>query len=134
MWSDKKSLALSKAVRSAVHAFPCRRDGNGTLAGTSWYFGFPRVGTESERYFLATVYAGSGPAAFLLWYLLQLLHRIGRSEVFVPANVRGLRRISWCCFAGAGICLLSVLYYPTWALVAVAAAFMGLIVRVVKTW
>ncbi|NLB53899.1 MAG: DUF2975 domain-containing protein, partial [Syntrophomonadaceae bacterium] len=42
------------------------------------------------------------------------------------------RRISWSCFLGAVIALVSVFYYNSWLFVAVAAAFMGLIVRVLK--
>ncbi len=53
-------------------------------------------------------------------------------QVFIMKNVVSLRHISWCCFLGAAICLVSALYYFPWALVGVAAAFMGLIVRVVK--
>ena len=82
--------------------------------------------------FLLTVYVGIIPAFALLVLLYILLHRIGKGQVFVPQNVKSLRLISWCCFLGAFLSLASTLYYFTWILVAAAAAFMGLIVRIVK--
>ena len=52
--------------------------------------------------------------------------------MFVTRNVESLRRISWSCIAGGLICFVSGFYYIPWFVVAVAAAFMGLIVRIVK--
>ena len=130
MWDDKKSIILSKLsvvifmallVAAAVYA--------------PWLVRQTFIYTDMigwEMYFLITVYTGCVPAALLLISLFRLLQRIGRGEVFIQKNVNGLRRISWYCFAGAVISAVSVLYYFPWAMVAVAAAFMGLIVRVVK--
>jgi Flp pilus assembly protein TadB len=75
---------------------------------------------------------GAVPAAYLLYSLFRLLRRIETGQVFTADNVELLRRISWSCFAGAIIALISLFYYYPWVFVAVAAAFMGLIVRVVK--
>lgn len=85
-----------------------------------------------ETYFLITVYAGCVPAALLLVSLFCLLRRIGCGEVFIQKNVESLRHISWYCIIGAVISAVSVIYYFPWVMVAIAAAFMGLIVRVVK--
>jgi len=82
--------------------------------------------------FLITIYAGCVPAAALLIHLYILLHRIDTERVFVSENTACLRHISWCCFAGAAVCLASAIYYFPWLAVGVAAAFMGLIVRVIK--
>lgn len=72
------------------------------------------------------------PAAVLLWSLDRLLAGISRGQVFCPESIWLLRRISWCCMAVAAICLpFSLLFFP-FLLVAAAAAFMGLILRVVK--
>lgn len=130
MWNDGRSILLS---RISVIVFML------LLALTAifapWlvhrmfiYTG--RSGTEAN--FLVTIYTGCIPAAVLLAKLFCVLRRIERSEVFVQKNVESLRHISWCCIVGAGICTVSVLYYVPWVTVAVAAAFMGLIVRVVK--
>jgi len=132
MWNDRKSLILSKLcllifmVLLVVVAF-C------APWLTRWVLGFSRAGLEgTQPYFLATIYTGAVPAVILLYSLYRLLHHIEADQVFIPKNVEYLRRISWSCFAGAGICLVSICYYFPWVFVAVAAAFMGLIVRVVK--
>jgi len=82
--------------------------------------------------FLVTLYVGSVPAAALLSFLYALLHQISSSRVFISANVNYLRYISWCCFAGAIICLASGFYYIPWFVPGIAATFIGLIIRVVK--
>jgi len=82
--------------------------------------------------FLVTIYVGCVPAAALLFCLYLFLHRIGKGSVFVKENIFYLRFISWCCFFGAVICLVSGLYYFPWHVVGVAAAFAGIIVRVIK--
>jgi hypothetical protein len=132
MWNDRKSIVLSKIcvliflillVALAVTAPPITdrliSSSRSDLGGT-------------KAYFMLTVYSGIIPAGILLVSLYRLLERMTRGQVFIAKNVSSLRRISWCCFTGAIICLISGLYYFPWALVGVAAAFMGLIVRVVR--
>lgn len=132
MWSDKKSLALSKlCVLLFMTGLICTIVCAPWL--TRWFLGFSRAGLEGTGHlFLATIYVGAIPAAILLYSLFGLLRRIEREQVFVSNNVKSLRRISWSCFAGAGIGAVSAFYYLPWVFVVVAAAFMGLIVRVVK--
>ena len=64
-----------------------------------------------------------------LWLLLK---NIKNGRVFIPDNVRYLRIVSWCCTAAAVLCLASAAYYLPFIFVAIAAAFMSLIVRIVK--
>ncbi|KAF0194069.1 MAG: hypothetical protein FD169_2061 [Bacillota bacterium] len=98
-----------------------------------WLVGFSRAYLRgTEAYFLATMYAGSIPAAVLLYSLFRLLQRISAGQLFLAVNVEYLRLIAWSSFVGAVVCLVSVFYYFPWILVAVSAAFMGLIVRVVR--
>ena len=132
MWDDKKSLVLSKIcvvlfmallVLCAVLA-PRLVARLVSMSAQAFLMG--------KGLFLLTVYIGFVPAAWLLACLYILLHRIGEGRVFVKENTACLRQISWCCLAGSAICLASALYYAPWAAVGVAAAFMGLIVRVVK--
>lgn len=132
MWNDHRSIILSKlcvlvfmgALLSLAVSAPWL---------VRWLIGFSRADLAgSERLFLVTIYSGCVPATVLLHSLLRLLQRISTGQVFLPENVERLRHISWSCFAGAGICLLSAFYYFPWGLVGVAAAFIGLIVRVVK--
>ena len=82
--------------------------------------------------FLLTEYASVLPAGLLLFELNGLLQRIGNGAVFEPRNETALRRISWCCIFEAVVCVASALYYLPFLLVAVAAGFMALIVRVIK--
>jgi len=132
MWSDRKSLVLSKicVILFMVLMVACLALAPRFVA---WL-----VSTSSQAHlagkalFLVTVYIGAVPAAGLLVCLYILLHRIGAGDVFIDANTTCLRQISWCCFAGSVVCLVSGLYYLPWVVVGVAAAFMGLIVRVVK--
>lgn len=132
MWDEKKSIALSKLgvlifmlliLAAAVFA-PWLVD---------WLVNFSQAHLAGkEPLFYITLYTGCIPAMLLLYELYQLLQRISRGEVFVPKNVTSLRRISWYAFLGGGICLGSALYYILFLLIAFAAAFAGIIVRVVK--
>lgn len=132
MWNDKRSIGLSKVC---ILLFMFLLVAIAVFAPwlTRWFLGFSRAELAGVgNLFLATIYAGFIPAAYLLYSLFGLLRRIEAEQVFITLNVEVLRRISWCCFAGAGIGLFSACYYFPWFFVAVAAAFMGLIVRVVK--
>ena len=82
--------------------------------------------------FFTTLYIGMIPAAALLMSMYLLLRRISWGEVFVNENIIYLRFISWCFFVGGIICMASSLYYAPWLPIGIAAAFMGLVVRVVK--
>ena len=132
MWNDRKSLVLSKvsvlffvALLLACMVLAPR------LVGRLMAMSI-QASIAGRAVFLSTIYVGAVPAAGLLVCLYILLHRIGSGRVFIKENISCLRQISWCCYAGAVICLASALYYVPWAAVGVAAAFMGLIVRVVK--
>lgn len=132
MWNDKKSIKLSKLC---ILLFMSVLVVTAFFAPwlTQWFLGFSRAELKGTApFFLATIYVGCVPVAYLLYSLLRLLRRIEADQVFITDNVEGLRHISWSCFAGAGIGFVSAIYYFPWVFVAVAAAFMGLIVRVVK--
>jgi Protein of unknown function (DUF3036). len=81
---------------------------------------------------LATIYACSVPGLVALFSLDRLLANIKKKNVFIAKNVKHLRVISWCSFAVSAILFVSGFYYLLFLLVAVAAAFFGLILRVVK--
>ena len=71
-------------------------------------------------------------AFVMLVSLYKFLRRIEAGAVFVSANVTALRRISWCCAGAAVVCLAAAYIYLPFAFLGVAAAFMALIVRVLK--
>jgi len=132
MWNGEKSIGLSKFC---VLAFALMLIGIAFSAPwlVGWFLDFSRADLIGKKvFFLYTIYSGSIPATVLLVSLYRLLHYIALGKVFIAANVIYLRRISWSSFAGAAICFISALYYMPWVFVAVAAAFMGLIGRVVK--
>lgn len=81
---------------------------------------------------LATIYAGTVPGLIALFSLDRLLVNIKAKDVFINKNVKHLRVISWCSFAVSAILFISGFYYLLFVLVAIAAAFFGLILRVVK--
>ena len=90
----------------------------------------------------AFVVRAAGPAYACLVFgivavivLLRLLGDIRRGEVFTLANVRRLRAISYCGFAIALACALGAtitLPRPAFIALGLVAAFMGLLMRVIK--
>jgi hypothetical protein len=125
VWLSQLCLLLFAAVLLAVVAFAPRI--------VDWFIRFSRADIAgTEGLFLATIYAGAGPAALLWHSLFTLLGRVAKRQMFCAQNVASLRRISWSCIVGAFICVVSASYYLPWLMVAIPAAFVGLIVRVVK--
>lgn len=131
MWSDHRSIVLSKLsiLVFAVGLLGVAISAPWMVRWLIWSRPYLR---GTEVYFSITVYSGVLLAGALLYNLFRLLQRISAKQVFLAENVEHLRKISWSCFAGAGICFFSMLYYFPWVLVGVPAGFMGLIVRVVK--
>ncbi|NMA25538.1 MAG: DUF2975 domain-containing protein [Clostridiales bacterium] len=130
MWNDKKSIVLS---RICVIVFMILLAASAVFAPWLVARTFSYTVKEGwDKWFLVTIYAGCIPAALLLVSLYCLLRRIELGGVFIQKNVDALRHISWYCFTGAAISAVSALYYLPWIMVAVAAAFVALIVRVVK--
>lgn len=83
-------------------------------------------------FLLITTYTAVIPATIALYSLFKLLNNIERDFIFEYENIKYLRVISWCCIFAGIICLISGLYDWGFVPVAVAAAFVGLILRVVK--
>lgn len=65
-------------------------------------------------------------------FMLRLLHRIRRGEVFTEQSVAQLRGVSWCCLLAGGLFVLLGIYFPLSFAVAFVALFVGLCLRVVK--
>lgn len=130
MWNDNRSIVLSRIcvilfmiLLATVAVFAP------WLVRTTFSY---TVKAGWDTWFLVTIYTGCVPGALLLISLYRLLRRIEGGTVFIQKNVESLRHISWFCFSGAVISAISAFYYIPWIMVAVAAAFMALIVRVVK--
>lgn len=104
--------------------------------GGYWFVGFfirlRGMVWQSGALMLVSIYTGSVFGWVTLWKLWKLLGNIKAGRVFVDENVRIMRTVSRCCVAAAVISALSVLYYAPFFVIAMAAAFMALIVRIVR--
>ena len=132
-WNQNRSLVLSQGF---ILLFALLLAGVDLTAFwlSEWFvaFSLPLEGLRDRNLLLATIYIGSLFAWILLYSLWQLLRNMQKSIVFEPINIRYLRWASWACFAAAILCLISTLYYPPLVIIAIAAAFVGLIVRIIK--
>ncbi len=79
-----------------------------------------------------TLYLALIPAFVVIAVLDRLLSNIRNGQVFVNQNVTILRIISWCSFAVSVIFFIFGFWRELSFLIAFAAAFFGLILRVLK--
>lgn len=79
---------------------------------------------------LISIYTAAIPAFVALGYMKRLLDNLSRNKVFERENVRCLSRLSWCCLSAAGVFLVSALYYVSFLALALMAAFIALLLRV----
>jgi len=84
------------------------------------------------RLFCACFYPSSVFAYLTLYHLTRLLWNILKERVFVSSNVVHLRYISWSCIAVSLITLAGGVFYLPFCFIAVAAGFVGLMLRIVK--
>ena len=130
-WNNDKSVGLSRIFvivfslcLLALDIFAYRI--------ADWYVLNRLEHFQSGALFMASVYCGSVFGWVCLYQLWKLLDNIKNGTVFVPDNVRRLRRVSWCCVCVGIICLLSAAYYLPFIFLAAAFGFIALIVRIVK--
>ena len=64
--------------------------------------------------------------------LFALLMRVRSENVFTALSVSLIRGISWCCFGISGLFCILGLYFNLTFIVAFAAVFLGICLRVVK--
>ncbi|WP_130860961.1 DUF2975 domain-containing protein [Bacilliculturomica massiliensis] len=130
MWNAKKSVTLSLVCNRLVIAAVIA-----VAVGTPWlvngYVYYLEKRQSVAQPLMVTLIASCAVALVALLCLDRLLVNIRESQVFIPENVALLRRISWCCF-GVAVILLVSYYYLFFLIAGIAAAFIGLILRVVK--
>lgn len=131
MWTHKYSIRLSLACTWLFMILLAAGLALAPRAARAYIFWNHKAPTLLPV-LLSAFYLCAGPAAILLWKLRSLLTAIGSGQVFTAGNVAALRIISWCCFAAALVCLCYSWAYLPFFFIAVAAAFVGLILRVVK--
>ena len=134
VWNESRSIKLSRAL---VYAFAaalllCDIFGIWLIDFICGMLVHRNPGLAGGYVLLGCLYLCSVPGYILLHAMHHLLRNIQNGKVFLPVNVKLLRRISWCCFAAGLICLACSPIWYSLFLVTVSAAFVGLIVRIVK--
>ena len=130
-WTKDRSIALSIVCIYVFAVILLGADVCGYwLVG--WFIRLRNMRWQQGVGMMVTVYVCSVFAWITLYALLRLLKNLRGGEVFIESNIRAMRIVSWCCAGVAVTCLVSVLWYLPFVLVAIAAAFMCLIVRIVK--
>lgn len=135
IWTSRMSLTLSRVIvwvlavifaASVIYAsFSLITSKWGPLA-LVWDLGLAPFGFYTAFY-LCAVFAFTA-----LFYLNRLLKNIAEDRIFIEENVKILRILSWCCyFVGIVMAIYSFEAYP-FIIIAAAAAFFGLIIRVLK--
>lgn len=132
MWKKEYSVTLSKiCVIIFMAAFVFCVAAGPWIIDSFIRFCRPDL-AEFKPLFALSAYSCAFPAGFALFHLYRLLLQIGNGEVFNTANIRHLRILSWCCVAAAIICFASAFYYLPFLFISIAAAFMAIILRVIK--
>ena len=81
---------------------------------------------------LITFYSCAAVGFVILFVLDRLVENIRKGEVFVSKNIKLLRILSYCCFVIAVITLIFARLRIIVFVITFAAAFIGLILRVIK--
>ena len=92
----------------------------------------PTDNKEAAIALSAVLYAAEIPALPAVISVWKLLSNITDERIFVQNNVKLLRILSYCCFAVTVIFIFFGIYTFVSLAIALAAAFMGLILRVLK--
>ncbi len=129
-WTKERSLMLSRLLTWAVLILAV-----GVLFCipfiTIWYDSVsgkePIMPVLTVCFYLCDIIA-----VLALWELKTLLSNISKQELFTDRNTRCVRIISWCCFGVAAVFAVLTFWRLLALLVAFIAAFVGLILRVVK--
>ena len=131
MWNPSKSVTVSSVCTKIVIAAVICAAFTAPFLVTS-YVTYTLKDPYVINPLLVTIYACTVPGLIALFSLDRLLANIKKKDVFIAKNVKHLRMISWCSFAVSFILFVSGFYYILFLLIAIAAAFFGLILRVVK--
>ena len=132
-WNENKSIQLSRVCVIAFMVLLAAVDVGGFWIAPQFMIRTrSMLFSENKGLLLAIIYGLSVFGWILLVSLHRLLRNMKRGIVFDRMNVRELRRTSWCCFGACAVCIPSTAYYLPFAAIAIAAGFVGLIVRIVK--
>ena len=138
MWNRKRSVTLSIVVCFMFVGILTAALFLGPWFVKFWftvYRGWDASGEAMHKMstlFAACFYPCAVFAYSTLYSLLRLLFNIKKNQIFIDINVKYLRRVSWCCFAVAFITFVGGIFYVPFFFVTIPAAFVGLMLRVVK--
>lgn len=138
MWNKDKSVIASIVACFTFGVILTAAVFCGPWAAKLWFITFRGMNENSAELqrlltAFATCFYTCAPCGYTaLYFLLKLLFNIKREETFVMENVKCLRGISWCCLVVAVITGIGGCVYTPFWFIAIAAAFVGLLLRVVK--
>lgn len=136
MWNSNKSITLSLIVCFAVFVLLIPAAFCAPVLLKIYFIDFSNTYTHGGMFKYYTVlicfYICLLPAFMALVSLIKMLFAIKREEIFTDINIKRLRVLSWCCFAVAFVTAVGCVFYVPLVVVAIAAGFMGLIIRVIK--
>lgn len=131
MWTKPRSLMLSR-IMTVIFLLLLAAGAAGLPWLLRWYIGYSAKSQLILTPVMVSLWACALPAFVALICLGKMLKNIAHDRVFVRENVRALRLISWCCFAVSLVFLSFFFYYILGLILAILAAFAGLVLRVVK--
>jgi hypothetical protein len=131
MWTSKKSATLTLVFIYGFMVIFTALELLAPLAVKGFILWYAK-GDFLQIPLTAFLYSVLLPVGYALLLLRGLLKAVLSEQCFCEQNVVRLRRLSWCCFVFA-LCSFGFgfVYFPL-TLLSAAAAFVGLVVRVVK--
>ncbi len=138
MWCRKQSAVVSIVVCFVFLVVLTALVFFGPWVATQWLVRFRGMSADGEllqRMILLFKWCFYPCAVFAyvaLYCLLKLLFNIKLDNTFITQNVGYLRCISWCCLGVTVITAIGGCFYLPFGVIAIAAAFMGLMLRIVK--
>ena len=136
MWNSNKSIMLSLIVCFAVCVLLVFAAFLMPFLLKMYFIDFSNTYTHGGMFKYYTVltcfYVCLLPAFTALFSLIKMLFAIKREEIFTDANIKRLRVLSWCCFTVAFVTAFGFVFYVPLIVIAIAAGFIGLIIRVIK--
>lgn len=130
-WDKDKSISLSQFCVCAFGLLLAGIDIFGWRL-TAFFIQLRNMHWQQGLVIYIAVMVSSVFGWIVLWKLWRLLASIKAGQVFTAENISRIRAVSWCCAAVALVCLLAGICYLPFFICAMAAAFMALIVRIVK--
>ena len=105
---------------------------NGLILMEESYGFHGEISDNTQTLVIVCAYFVLGVAAVADVLMFVLLRRVSRGEVFTQKSVAIIRAVSWCCMLESLLFLLIAVCFIMSAIVAMAALFLAIVVRVVK--